>query len=120
MPDEDARVRALVEEGWASGECGAGLVLADRKLLTWRSLAWGGPHHYDVLSAFAIANDEVAAFLAIEPDGGVRVLTGLPAMVEIVEEALGADARLRVVPQTWDFSGGEAGTVDADKPPAAP
>lgn len=48
MPD-DVLVRALVAEGWAPGDRGAGLVLTDRKLLTWRNLVWGGPHHYDVL-----------------------------------------------------------------------
>lgn len=116
MTQEQAQLRALLAERWSPGESGKALLLTDGRLRSWRTLAFGSPHHAVAQQTLGIATEAVAAYLAIEPDGVVTVwtLVAVDDADSLVEQALAADARLRCRPspaEEWTFG-------DDETPPA--
>jgi hypothetical protein len=88
----------------------AGLVVRDLDdsllLCTWRTLALGGPHHHDGLQLLGLARDEdeVVAYVTLDPDGACDVSAG-PAGSDWVTESqvLALDDRLRPPPPLGDL-----------------
>lgn len=91
---------------WVPGEHGKAVLvgpLGDPRLVTWVPLAFGGPHHLDVVDALG-AGGECRAFLFIAPDGEVTASDGgeLDAQAA-VDAALSLDERLTASGSAWRF-----------------
>lgn len=98
MADQNAYLRTLLDEQWALGEAGKGVVLLDGTLRTWRTLSWSGPHHQEVLAVLNIGQNAVAAYLDISAEGSVTMLGIDPGseMATLVAQAVVSHARLRM------------------------
>jgi hypothetical protein len=107
MSDEQY-LRSLLWRPWAPGTSGKGVLLASGALRTWPTDEGGNVHHSPALALLAISADDVAAYIAIEPDGVVTVwaVAASGGADALVARTLAADTRLRRRPSDteWDFS----------------
>ena len=105
MTDHHSRLRALLSEPWARGEHGKALLLTDGTLRSWRTLAFGSPHHGDAQQVLGITAQDVATYLEIEPDGAVGIASpqaGTQDAHGLLAQALAADSRLHIKPpSSW-------------------
>jgi hypothetical protein len=72
-------------------------LLLDGTVIAWRTLSFGGPHHYNALSLLKIERVKVAAFLIIGSDRATTALASRQISAEeLVERLARADAHLHV------------------------
>lgn len=97
-------IRACLETPWSPGDTGKGLLIQTDKrrlrLLTWRTLAWGGPHHMQAQEVLGLSFDEVAAYIDISEDG---TATNFDDNQGLMEKVLELDGRLRMSDSRWRF-----------------
>lgn len=98
-------MRSLIADGWWPDEEGRALLLDDgEQLISWRTLALGGPHHADVMRALDVAVERVAAYLTIAPNGELTVTNANGSDEQtLAERACALDARLRPPSARWRF-----------------
>lgn len=97
-----------VDAGWGPGSSGKGLLWLDgdrrATLSTWRTLAFGGPHHSDVQAALEIDHERVVAWIEVDAAGTFEELSRAANVEETVVDIIARlDARLRPPDAGWVF-----------------
>jgi hypothetical protein len=110
MLSHEELVRQQIARGWSPGGDGKALLIEDAvgcmRLVCWRTLGFGGPHHLDVAGVEAGEGEMVRAYITLRAAGDFELLNfDWPEHneKEVAEEVLRLQPQLQLQSHPWDF-----------------